>query len=311
MALRAIRLSYVLLCCIFPGLLVVTATGRVGATDATPVVSPYTPAHTAPLKPSERLVRVMPGHQQFRVEFNGIKQDRVPAFLYIPKQRTGKCPAVLLQYGSGGNKGSGYIVQIGRYFADRGFVVLTIDSPGKGERAPKVRHWYDALNLKRGHDLFIQYLGDYSRAIDYLATRPEVDTKRIGYVGISWGAITGITFVAHDSRIRATASLVGGGDVVHHLPIKLADDFKKELERLDPVNHIALIAPRPLLLINVTHDQLIPRACAEALHHAAGKGAKIVWLDTDHYFHNLDRMKVAQSVVDFLRQNMAAGAETR
>lgn len=294
----------------FPILLVSGQLPAAGAAEPASMPSPYVPTHGTPLKTSMRLVHDRPGHKQYRVEFNGIKGDRVPAYLYVPKSAEKKHPAVLLQYGSGGHKDSGYIVQIGRFFADHGFIVLTIDSPGKGERAPRVKHWYDSLDLDRGRALFVQYLGDYSRAVDYLVSLPDVDPGRIGYVGISWGAITGITYVAHDPRIRAMAALVAGGDVVHHLPIRVSDDFKKELAQLDPVNHIALIAPRPLLLINVKHDELIPHACAEALHRAAGKGSRVVWLDTDHNFRNLDRIKVAQSVADFLRQSMPLSQRT-
>ena len=45
-----------------------------------------------------------------------------------------KHPAVLLQYGTGGNKSTNYITELGRQFVARGFVVLTIDVPNRGER---------------------------------------------------------------------------------------------------------------------------------------------------------------------------------
>jgi len=274
-------------------------------TMGNPLAAPYKPDHAAPLKATTHLLFENEHHKQFRVEFNGIKADRVPGFLYVPRAGSGKFPAVVLQYGSGGNKASGYIVQIGRFFADRGFVVLTIDAPRRGERAPKEKHWYDLLDFERGHDAFVQYLGDYSRAVDYLESRPDVNARDICFVGISWGAITGITYVAHDPRIRAMVSLVGGGDVLPHLPPKLPDKVKDAVRELDPVNHVGQIAPRPLLLINVKHDRLIPRSCAEALHRAAGKGSRVLWLDSDHNFRNQDRAKLAQSVVDFLQQALA------
>jgi fermentation-respiration switch protein FrsA (DUF1100 family) len=68
---------------------------------------------------------------------------------------------------------------------------------------------------------------------------------------------------------------------------------------------VARIAPRPLLFINATKDQLIMRPWAESLHKAAGEGPKVVWLETDHYFRGVDREKVCESVIDFMHQGVA------
>jgi dienelactone hydrolase len=274
------------------------------AANVQPPTTPYAVAHGAPLKPAESPVRDADGFRQLRVEFNGIQGDRVPAFLYLPKQGPAKHPAVLLQYGSGGTKKTDYIVRIGELFVRHGFVVLTIDAPERGERAPKVKRQRSWLDFDHAQKLFVQYLGDDSRAVDYLLTRPEVDPRRLGFVGISWGAITGITFVAHDPRVKAMASLVGGGDLLARVPLRLTKEAQETVRHLDPVNHVALIAPRPLLLINVTKDRLISRASAEALHKAAGKRAKVEWIDTDHNFRGQDRTKIALSVIRFLDEGM-------
>jgi dienelactone hydrolase len=267
---------------------------------------PYSVAHNAPLHSSEQVVKETSDYKQLRIEFDGINADRVPGFLYLPQKEKLKRPAVLLQYGSGGHKNSGYIVEFAHQFVARGFVVLTIDAPLRGERAPKEKRAFNWLDLDLGRNLFVQYLGDYSRAVDYLVTRPEVDPERIGYVGISWGAITGITYVAYDPRIKTMVSMVGGGNLMSRLPGEVPDKLKEIIAQLDPVNTISRVAPRPLLLLNVTHDQLIPRLCAEAIHKAAGKGAKVVWLETDHYFRGEDRTKLGDLVIEFLEKNLPA-----
>ncbi len=153
----------------------------------------------------------------------------------------------------------------------------------------------------------MQYCGDYSRAVDFLATRPEVDKDRLGYVGISWGAITGITFVAYDQRIKAMGSMVGGGNFLGLYSDKAAQKAAAEGSKSsDPVYHIARIAPRPLLFINVTKDQLIMKSWAEALHKHAGEGSKVVWVETDHYFKTADRAAVCNSVIDFMDEKLVA-----
>lgn len=263
---------------------------------------PYPVAHDAPLAARQRLVERGGQHERYRVEFNGIRGDRVPGYLYTPVHHPARHPAVLLQYGSGANKDTKYIVTLGRRFADRGFVVLTIDSALRGERAPKHAGPLARLATQFDRDTFVQYCGDYSRAVDYLDTRPDVDPGRIAYVGISWGAITGITFSAYDPRIKVVVSMVGGGGFLGKI---VGGTHAEEVTReLDPVNQVHLIPPRPLLLVNATHDRMIARPYAEALHRAAGPTAKIVWVDTDHEFQGADREKVAETVIQFVEENL-------
>lgn len=290
------------------------ATSPVFAADEAPATrpsthpseTPYPVAHDAPLRPTRRLLYEEKDHRRYRVEFAGIQGDRVPAYLYVPKDGKRTHPAVLLQYGSGGNKDTFYIVALGKQFVARGFVVLTIDVPNRGER--RVRDPNDTrgfwVRLLAGSGTLRQTMGDYSRAIDYLMSLPEVDHDRVGYAGISLGAITGIPFVAHDDRIRAMASIVGGGNFLGALKVPIAPDVQAIAEQIDPVYHVALIAPRPLLLLNVTHDQLVPRFYAESLHQAAGEQAKKLWLDTDHFFNGVDRFKVLDTVIDFMEQSL-------
>ena len=273
------------------------------------IAAPYAVAHDTPLEAEEEAVAETEDYTQWRVVFNGIRGDRVPGFLYVPKGEARTHPAVLLQYGSGGNKKTNYIVALGQRFVARGFVVLTIDAPQKGERKSKDSKSVDWLFSLEGRDQFLQYCGDYSRAVDYLTTRPDVDPKRIGYVGISWGAITGVTYVAHDDRIQAMASIVGGGGflgLAGSLAGRSDDRPAASKVPIDPVHHVGSIAPRPLLMLNVTKDQLVPRPFAEALHRAAGKGSKVVWIETDHLFRGVDLQDLSDIVIDFLKQNMEA-----
>src|ERR1051326_6408780 len=76
------------------------------------VAAPYATAHDKPLDVKEEVVAEADEHTQLRVEFNGVKGDRVPGYLYVPKKGDARKPAILLQYGSGGNKKVDYIVAI-------------------------------------------------------------------------------------------------------------------------------------------------------------------------------------------------------
>lgn len=302
-----------------PILLAVLVAPALAAVPATqpatlPAPPPYQTAHDAPLdaveRPGPKKLNYIPAdrYAQWRVEFNGIRGDRVPGYFYLPadhgKADAGhKHAAVLLLYGSGGNKGTDYIVALGQQFVEHGFAVLTIDVPNRGERKDNSgkRNPFEGTT--------IQTMGDYSRATDYLCSRPDVDASRLAYAGISWGAITGIPYAAHDPRIKVVVSMVGGGGFLDLIHGPVEEATRQAALATDPVFHVGLIAPRPLLLLNVTHDQLVPRVLSEALHKAAPPGAKKVWLDTDHYFSNVDRRRVGETVVGFVEKGLGVKAD--
>ena len=278
--------------------------------DVTADKPPYPTAHDAPLDAKAQVVEKAAGYTKLRVEFNGIRKDRVPGFLYLPNDGQKAHPAVLLQYGSGGDKKTGYIVALGQQFVARGFVVLTIDAPFKGERKPprEQRGWKTMLaGQDKDGGRFQWYCGDYSRAVDYLLTRPEVDPQRVGYAGVSWGAITGVTFVAHDPRVKAMASIVGGGNFMGFIAdkVEIPAETVEVARSFDPVYHVGKIAPRPLLLLNVSKDQLVPRYFADCLHAAAGQGSTKVWIETDHFFQGIDRYAVLEDVITFMNEGLA------
>ena len=54
------------------------------------------------------------------------------------------------------------------------------------------------------------------------------------------------------------------------------------MKTVDPVTYAHSVPGRRMLLINASHDELIPRACTESLWKAFGQ-PEIVWLDAGHY----------------------------
>ena len=248
--------------------------------------------HKAPLKATAKVVEQAKGFTKYRVEFNGIEGDRVPGHLYLPKKIEGRVPAVLVQHGVGDMKHAKYIVECCRMLTARGIIALAIDAPERGERKRPGKDGPAMWNLPAVRKWFQQHCGDYSRALDYLESRPDVDARRLGYVGFSWGAITGITFTAHDQRVKAMTSVVGGG---------LLSLLGK---KLDPVSNVGRIAPRPLMFLNATKDQIVLRPFATALHKAAGKDAIVKWYDTDHIFTGTDLPKIMAMLADFMKQSL-------
>lgn len=95
-------------------------------------------------------------------------------------------------------------------------------------------------------DVMIQCAKDLSRSIDYLETRQDIDSHKLAYYGLSWGAGDAIVAVAIENRRLKTSILLSGGLEPGWLP-----------PEIDPFN----FAPRitmPVLMLNGRHDFVLP-----------------------------------------------------
>lgn len=116
--------------------------------------------------------------------------------LYIPKTTDGgKLPAIAVSgpFGAVKEQSSGLYAQS---MAERGFLTIAFDPSFTGESGGQPRSVASPdINTE-----------DFSAAVDYLATRPEVDPERIGIIGIcGWGGFA-INAAANDTRIKATVA---------------------------------------------------------------------------------------------------------
>jgi dienelactone hydrolase len=105
-------------------------------------------------------------------------------------------------------------------------------------------------------------LWDDIRTLDYLATRPEVDVKRMGCVGLSVGGYRSFMLAALDERIRAAVA-VGwmtsfASQVRRHTMNSMGLSFiiPGMYRHLDLPDLAAAIAPRSVLVLNGTKDGL-------------------------------------------------------
>lgn len=69
----------------------------------------------------------------------------------------------------------------------------------------------DRPNLSSAYrDHVVQWYKDFARTVDYLETRPDLDTRKLGYFGLSWGAAMGPIVLAQDGRVGAAVLACGG-----------------------------------------------------------------------------------------------------
>jgi dienelactone hydrolase len=229
---------------------------------------------TAPLAARAAWTGVRP----FRFEYSS-RGDRVPGLLLLPAEGAGPYPLVLLQHGAGGSKESEYLDAARLPWVRRGMAVASIDFPLHGERASAKLSELLLTGLADGHEdlphtralwheFARQSVLDLARALDALAPHPELDAGRVGYAAFSLGALVGALYCPQDARLRAAALALGGAGFGP--------------PALDPARHIARFAGRPLLLLNATRDERIPRSAAEALHAAAAEPKQLLWFESGH-----------------------------
>ena len=180
----------------------------------------------------------------------------------------------------------------GTALARRGYVVISIDAFFFGERRTIVdvdlnKYGYDRskYSMKVAEEMRMRcrakeqtlvkaliYAGltwqgilvnDDMRTVDYLLTRPEVDPKRIGCNGISLGGYRSFLLAGLDERIAA-ANVVGFMSTARSMIRSYTEKhswshFPPTVHRyLDMPDIVSMMAPKPLLVQQCTHDGLFP-----------------------------------------------------
>ncbi|MDE6786433.1 MAG: alpha/beta hydrolase, partial [Muribaculaceae bacterium] len=117
------------------------------------------------------------------------------ADMYIPKGISGKLPAIAVSgpFGAVKEQSSGLYAQ---QLAERGYLTIAFDPSFSGESGGQPRR-------VASPDINVE---DFSAAVDFLSTQPDVDAERIGILGVcGWGGIA-ITAAINDPRIKATVA---------------------------------------------------------------------------------------------------------
>jgi len=225
------------------------------------------------------------GFQIKKILFDSQPNFPVTALLYLPDgQPAGsKHPAILITPGHY-TESKAIDYNTAALFARNGFVVLSYDPIGQGERLqypdpanpgatlasrPTGEHGEASLQPMIIGDAFARYvLWDAMRGIDYLTQLPEVDSHRIGALGCSGGGAISALVGALDKRVAAigVACYITSFDTL--LPAIGPQDGEQSIPRfisygLDFPDWIELAAPRPYAVIS-TYSDMFPFAGARS-----------------------------------------------
>jgi dienelactone hydrolase len=201
------------------------------------------------------------------------------ALLYRPRKLVGRHPGVISPCGhSPVGKAAATYQTLHINLVKRGYIVLTYDPVGQAERS----QFWDATKSKSrfnlvcgehavlGNPLYLlgtnlaRYrIWDGIRAIDYLASLPEVDPERIGCVGNSGGGTLTAYIAALDPRVKTAAICCYITTLPRRMDNRIEADpdadpeqdiFGFVSEGIDHAGLVALRAPRPTLLGTARFD---------------------------------------------------------
>lgn len=231
----------------------------------------HVPESLPPLEPRlHGQFRVEPGVRAEKVTYGTQFGLRVPAIVYLPEQVREKIPALVVVNGHGGDKYAWYAFYCGILYARAGAMVLTYDPIGEGERNAERRSGTRAHDRIEGPPELARRLAglmitDVMQAVSYLASRREVDPRRIAAVGYSMGSFVLALTCAVDPRIHACV-LAGGGNLDD--PGGYWDRSKPMCQGI-PYQSLAFLGDRPAvvyalhavrgptLIINGTEDDTV------------------------------------------------------
>ena len=256
------------------------------------------------------------GYRVEKVLYQSRPRFHIPANLYVPTVGVPPYPAVLFQMGHSDN-GKAYQVyqRCCQGLVRLGYVVLAFDPMGQGERVyyPNSTGTHTRLSSSDDEHTLpgkqMLLLGDTStrlqlwdaiRSLDYLASLPIVDGKRIGVTGQSGGATLTMLLIAADDRLAAAVECSGNTENVacaNFIPPGSTDDAEQDFISSGPLGFdrwdtMYPFAPKPLLVSVSDKDffgtyspDYISSGWEEfqklqRVYEVLGHGERLKWVDT-------------------------------
>jgi cephalosporin-C deacetylase-like acetyl esterase len=209
-----------------------------------------------------------------KIIFQSLPRVYVTANLYLPRGLTGRTGAVLFLCGHAeAAKAYPEYQAVCQGLVRNGLVVLAIDPIGQGERKSYLdatgreivrwgtgEHSYAGLQCWwLGQSVARYFVHDARRAIDFLASRPEVDPTRIGVTGNSGGGTQTTWLMLLEPRLAAAAPGTFVTRRREYMWTGQAQDAEQIIlggtaNGIDHEDFLIAFAPRPVRVLAVDYD---------------------------------------------------------
>ena len=194
------------------------------------------------------------------------------------------------------------------------FVIMPYYGPRRDPNSPVRMISSDPEETVRG---MTQAVKDIRCAAAWLGEQPEVDPRQLGVFGVSLGGITAALAGEAEPRFGKICPVLAGGGVgailwdstePHVLAARrhweAAGGSRQSLQdliaKVDPATYADRARDRKILMLNASHDEIIPRKCTDLLWEGLGK-PKIIWYDSGHISAAWHIVDAVQQVTDFFQ----------
>lgn len=226
-----------------------------------------------PLNPIVTDTLIREGYRVEKIAFESLPNHHITANFYIPDGK-GPFPGIIIPSGHYSNSKSEPLYQdLCQLLVGKGFAVLIVDPFCQGERyqlldengKPATRGGTTVHTLLDvganlvGTGVVAYELWDNIRSLDYLLTRKEVDTLRIGCMGSSAGGGQATNLIVMDDRIDVAAIscyitseerlfvTLGPQDGCQNLSYE-------GFYGIDHGDYLTMFAPKPVIILAATQD---------------------------------------------------------
>ena len=223
--------------------------------------------HELPLNIKETGKIQMTGYSVKNIAFQTRPGIYATANLYIP-DGNGPFPAVvhMLGHWTKGKIDSTGPQAVGHSLASNGYVCLTIDPWGSGERTTIHGIFEDhgdenslgSSLMNIGETMIGVEISDNIRGVDLLCSLPYVDSKNIGATGASGGGNQTMWLASLDKRIKAAMLVVSAGTFESHIMGSpcICEVMADALNFTEEAGVLALVAPRAIKMCNHKKDDI-------------------------------------------------------
>lgn len=252
---------------------------------------------------------------------------------YYQSRHTDKAPLVILSHGMGDE----LLIPgkfLARALAREGIACFIIYSVFHSRRMPEtVRKRLPVLTPEEWFESYRISVINIRQVVDWASRRGELNEKKVGLVGISMGGFVSAITMGVDERIRAGVFIVSGGnsekinrqsrkDILKHRRSEaeynhnqrryteyLAEVAEKGFEAVtpasqgfvvDPMTFTVYLKERPVLMLNASWDEYIPKESTRDFWQACGK-PPITWFPATHATIWLWYPLIRRKITRFLR----------
>lgn len=245
-----------------------------------------------------------------KLTYQTLRDIIIPVHVYRQAKVTGRLPAILFVPGHwwADSKTHPDFQAFCINMARSGFVVLTYDPIGQGERGVSFREHRRTSSLLVGFSQQAVMVYESQCALEYLLSRDDVDPEKIGITGASGGGYNSWTMTALDPRIACSVPVVGTSDFLLQIHITRPLDWYQAKEHCHFIpgllkfanNHeyLAMAAPRPVMILAAHND---PGFAVEGnrrivsygrkLYDALGEPERLAYFEDEQFGHGYQQPK--------------------